>query len=237
MMRKCLLYLSCLTLFWGSMSQLHPVQAEQNNWTEEKVGKFAIKADKAAMRRKWRLAIKYGEEMLKGSTALYAPGDPTYIYRLKNLNKYYDKAGRLSEVADRVKLAYELSKTHIEPSQNIAITCRALYYKLLLSQKKYEEAIPVIHLNISSLTNTKEAQFRKLHYFEQLYALYALTGQFEKEENSLLSYIELHLKIIGELDKDNETILKRLAQNYCRRKLTEQFEQLTVKYNLNYICS
>lgn len=239
------LYLSCLLLLSIVTTQINWAQADQGNWTEEKVGKLSVKADRAAMRKKWRLAIKYGEEMLKGSAALYDVNDPTYITRLKNLNRYYDKAGRLTEVAGRVKLAYELAKAHLEPSHSVATTSRVLYYKLLLTQKKYQEAIPVVYLNMSTLTKSKDDQFRKLHYFRQLYALYGLTGQFEKEEEYILNYIHLHEELIGELktdgdleeDKDDELILKRLVQNYCRRELTDKIKALTQKYDLKYICN
>lgn len=242
MMRKRPLYLSCLILLCIVTAQTNWAQADQGNWTEEKVGRLAVKADRAAIRKNWRLAIKYGEEMFKGSTALYEVSDSTYITRLKNLNQYYDKAGRLTEVAGRVKLAYELAKAHLEPGHSVATTCRVLYYKLLIAQKKYKEAIPVIDLNISTLTRSKDDQFRKLHYLKQLYALYGLTGQFEKEEEFLLSYIHLHEDLIGELkaddgDKDDELILKRLVQNYCRREMTDKIRTLTQKYDLKYICN
>ncbi|MBL4830027.1 MAG: hypothetical protein JKY55_09110 [Aliivibrio sp.] len=185
-MKKRPLYLFCLILLCLITTQINWAQADQSNWTEEKVGKLSVKADRAATRKNWRLAIKYGERILEGSAALYEVNDPTYITRLKNLNRYYDKAGRLTEVAGRVKLAYELAKDNLEPSHSVATTCRALYYRLLITQKKHQEAIPVVYFNMSTLTKGKDDQFRKLHYFRQIYALYGLTGQFEKEEEALV---------------------------------------------------
>ena len=237
-------YISCLILLCFALLHIAGVQAEQINWTEEKLGKLSVKADRAAMRKKWRLAIKYGEKMLEGSAALYEINDPNYIYRLKNLNRYYDKAGRLTEVAGRVKLAYELANKHLPPNHSAATTCRVLYYKLLIAQKNFHEAIPVIHLNMSTVTKSKDDQFRKLYYFRQLYALYGLTAQFKKEEQALLDYIHLHEGIIGKLqtdghlegDEDDELILRRLVQNYCRRNMPDKIKELAQKYNLTYIC-
>ncbi|MBL4802582.1 MAG: hypothetical protein JKY45_11875 [Emcibacter sp.] len=245
MMRIRLLYLSCLSMLCIVTAQINSAQADQSNWTEEKVGKLAVKADRAATRKKWSLAIKYGEKMLKGSAVLYEVNDPTYITHLKNLNRYYDKFGRLTEVAGRVKLAYELAKAHLDPSHSVATTCRVLYYKLLITQKKYPKAIPVVYLNMSTLTKSKDDQFRKLHYYRQLYALYGLTEQLEKEEQALLNYIHLHENLIGKLkandnlkgDKDDVLILKRLIQNYCRRKMPDKIKVLTKKYDLKYTCN
>lgn len=54
----------------------------------------------------------HAQQMLQGSAALDQPDDARYINLLKTLNRYYDRAGHLKEVAPRLRKAYELSRAH-----------------------------------------------------------------------------------------------------------------------------
>lgn len=212
------------------------ISAEQTDWTEEKLGKVALKADKASMRKNWPQAIKNGERMLEGATALYPENDLGYISRLKTLNRYYDKAGRLQEVSVRIIKAYRLSKKNMGPKHHSSRISRLLYYKLMVAEKNYNGAIPLVQEYISLLGVNESENFKKLHYFTQLYSLYGLTGRLAKQEDILLKFITLSNQLLGPDDKNTAKAHKLLAINYCRQGKHNKFIALQIKHNLHYTC-
>lgn len=216
---------------------LNPIAiANEEIWTEKKLGKVILKADKAARQKQWGQAIKYGEQMLKGVQALNQPSDARYINQLKNLNTYYDKTNRLREVSDHIKNGYILSRQYLGLTHNTSLISRNLYYKLLISYKNYQDAIPLIYENISVLNSSKEDSFRKLHYLEQLVHLYGLTREFEKEENTLHKFIELNETLFGKSGEDYANAILMLAKNYCRQQKMAKFAELIIRNNLKYYC-
>lgn len=234
--RRRFYFLPFLLFLVLNLTNSDQLLADQTDWTEEKIGKLAVKADHAATRKKWGQAIKYGERALEGRAALNVESDPNYISCLKTLNRYYDKAGRLRQVAERVKKAYALSKKHLEPTHNTSKINRLLYYKLLIAEKDYQEAIPVVLENISLPGSTECDLFRKLHYLEQLYSLYGLTSQLKEQEAALIRFLELNEQLLGSDDEDSTKVRVLLAKNYCRQKKLDKFDDLKKKYDLQYIC-
>ena len=210
--------------------------ANQDYWTEEKIGKFAVKADRAAARKRWSSAIKYGEKMLKGSLALYPKTHLEYIRRLKTLNRYYDKAGKLTKVPERVKEAYLLSKEFLPTMHDSRKTSRLLYYKLLIAQKKYIEAIDIVRENISLVGISDDEQFRLYHYLKQLYSLYGLTNQLPQEEETLVRFLELDTRFVKSPVEEQMQVIIRLAKNYCLQKKQVEFKRLIKIHNLPYKC-
>ena len=205
-------------------------------WTEKKLGKVIVKADKAARQKKWSRAIKYGDQALEGSAALDKIEDPRYISQLKNINRYYDKAGRLLDVAHRIRQAYLLSSKHLGKFHETTKASRNLYYKLLVTQKDFLKAIPLILESVSNLKADREADFKRLRYLKQLYSLYALTRQYDKEETALMQYLTLSKKLLGEDDESIREGVINLARNYCRQKKLPEFTELSEKYSLKYVC-
>ena len=234
--KRRILYLPFLIICLLSHIGFYQGAFAQTDWTEEKIGKAAVKADKAAMRKKWSQAIKYGERMLAGSEALYGVNNSNTISRLKTLNRYYDKAGRLTQIPARVKKAYLLSKEHFKPSHNTAVINRLLYYKLLIAQKDFQIAIPLVLENMEILTNSKDDQFKLLHYLGQLHGLYGLTDQLVKREKALLQTLELNKKLVGENTEDNMKIIMNLAKTYCLQNKTTEFKALMQTYDLGFEC-
>ncbi len=235
MIRKLLFIIYLLLIFTGSLFSI-PVQADQNYWTEKKLGKVILKAERAAHQRRWTLAIKYGEEMLRGSDALDQHSDARYINQLKNLNLYYDKADRLKEVAARVVETYSLSKKYLGLQHKTTLTSRHLYYKLLLINKKYNEAISIVLENISTIGNKRNEKLKYLRYLEQLSTLYGLTKQLEKEEETLVQLLNMNTELLSSSDEDNLDIILNLAENYCRQNKVGKFEKLITTHNLKYFC-
>lgn len=212
------------------------VSANEPVWTEKRLGKMIIRADHAAHQKKWGRAIKYGEQMLEGSHALDQESDARYINQLKSLNRYYDRAGRLQEVTTRVSKAYFLSRKYLGIKHSTSKVSRLLYYKTLISQKNYGSAIPLVLESISTLGNDENNKFQKLHYLEQLLSLYGFTGQFKKQEKSLLQFLDLNTESFGSQDKSNTKVIEILAKNYCRQKQLDKFSKLNSKYQLHLNC-
>ncbi|MFC3050489.1 hypothetical protein [Kordiimonas pumila] len=222
----------CLLLCCCSVT----VVAGQPDWSEEKVGRLAVKADRAATQKNWTKAIRYGEEMLEGASALYGETDEDYLNRLKTLNRYYDKAGRLLEVSDQVIKAYQLSKTSLGPRHHISELSRLLYYKLLIAKKDYSAAVVVVQENIALLSDSEDDKFKRLHYMEQLFSLYGLLQQRSLEEQTLLEMLDLSKELMGPDSAENMPIILNLANSYCRQNKVEAFNALMKLYDLKYTC-
>ena len=229
-------YVSILLIHFFCFSLSIPAQATQSDWTEERLGKVAVKADKAATRKNWSRAIKHGEIMLKGSAILYAEDNPAYINRLKTLNRYYDKAGRLLEIEKRVIKAYQLTKKHLGPNHHNSKISRLLYYKLLIANKDFNKAILLVKENLSLLGTSEDDLFSQLHYLGQLFSLYGLTKQHSLEEATLLKQLVLNKKLLGDNIEDSLPVILNLAKNYCLQNKMKAYQDLLQKYKLNHIC-
>lgn len=113
---------------------------------------------------------------------------------------------------------------------------RHIYYKFLTSNKNYVQAITLVLENISVLESGKKDDYKLLHYLKQLYSLYGLTGQLEKEELTLLRLLNASIKLLGRNDEDNIKIILDLAKNYCLQKKLEKFTKLVTTHHLRYFC-
>ncbi|PCI54624.1 MAG: hypothetical protein COB36_09715 [Alphaproteobacteria bacterium] len=235
-MRKKLYFLPLFLIMSLCHIVIGQAIAKETSWTEKKLGKIIIKADKAAGQKKWSRAIKYGEQMLRGSHALDQHSDARYINLLKNLNRYYDKSNRLKEISPRIEEAYLLSQKHLGAAHETTITSRLFYYKILISQKKYPAAITLVQQSIVILKKNREDKFKLLHYLKQLYSLYGRTELYAKEEETLLKLLKLNKQLLGEDLKENITIILSLARTYCLQKKNQDFDKLMEEYNLDYQC-
>ncbi|PHZ86513.1 hypothetical protein [Paremcibacter congregatus] len=211
--------------------------ADQPGWAkEERIGRLAVQADHAAARKNWAKAIKYGEQMLEKAAAVYPETDIRYLSRLKTLNRYYDKADRLQDVEKRVTMAYMLSKSRLGPQHHISEVSRLLYYKLLIANKDFPPAIEVVQENISLLGESESDNFSKMDYMVQLFSLYGMTGQAEKEAQAVEAYLALYRDLVGGSTKEILPIIITLAKNYCSQKRLLAFQKLMQSYDLAYIC-
>lgn len=220
-----------------NLSINNPAYAYGNKWTEKKLGKIIVKADRASRKKQWDRAVSYGEKVLEGSLALDQKSDQRYINLLKNLNVYYDHSNRPNRDPSRIKEAYILSKMHLGPTHKTTFTSRNLLYKKYISQKKYREAIPLARENIQYNPKRTDSEFREYYYLTQLYSLYGLTEQFDKEEDTLKHMIDIARDIFGEEDEEYKKTILNLAKNYCRQKKYTPFTKLTKEHNLKYICN
>ncbi len=210
--------------------------AKDIQWTEEKIGKLAVKADRAATSKNWRQAILYGEEMLEGSNLLYGLESTESVQRLKTLNRYYDKSDRLLEVSERVELAYNLSRKYFPLDHHTTEVSRLLYYKLLIAQERYAAAIPVVWENISILSKSEDDEFKRLHYLQQLHGLYGLTNQIEQREKILIRQLELNKRLLGDDVESTVDIVMNLARAYCLQGKQQEFHKLMLDFGLRFKC-
>lgn len=236
-MRKKLYPFICLILGFFTVDRTVQATTADTNWTEEKIGRIAVKADQAASRKRWETAIRHGEKMLTASASLYPENDINYLNRLKTLNRYYDKADRLTDVPERVERAYALSHSELGVSHHITRLSRLLFYKLLIAQERYTRAIPLVQENIRLLGESDDEKFLKLKYLEQLFSLYGLSGQYGLEEKTLLDLLALNTELMGNARKDNLNIILNLANNYCKQNKVEKYTNLMQEYNLTYTCA
>ncbi|MBL4839032.1 MAG: hypothetical protein JKY34_15800 [Kordiimonadaceae bacterium] len=235
-MTRRLIQLSFLIIFLFSQTMTHIAFAEPTGWTEEEIGKVAVRANKAATRKKWSRAIRYGEQVLSASEALYGQNHRSYINRLKTLNRHYDKSGHLAKIPERVKLAYELSKKHYKAGHVAARVSHLLYYKLLVSQKNYEAATPLVLENIAILTDSQDDRFKKLHYLGQLHGLYGITNQLAMQEETLEMHLALNQRLMGSALEDSISIIMNLGKTYCLQSKKLAFNTLMQTYALKYKC-
>lgn len=235
-MNKRLCYLPILFFLSLSHITLAPAWASQDNWTEEKVSRAAIKASKAATQKKWSRAIKYGEQILRGSKALYQQNDIKFINRLNTVNSYYEKVGRCQGIAGRIQKAYDLSKKYLGQEHDTLKKSRALYYKLLITNKEYKKAIPLVLEKISTLKISEEDNFRKRQYLGQLFSLYGLTNQRALEEQTLIKMLELNKHLLRDAHESNHKIILDLAKNYCLQSKIKKYNDLIKSHDLKYVC-
>lgn len=236
-MTKRLLYFPLfLVIFFCYAVAFGQENPDQNAWTEKKLGKVIIRADRAAQKKQWPRAIRLGEQMLQGLKVLNQPSDVRYIKLLKNLNKYYYQAQRLNEIAERIQKTYELAREHLGIADDATIVSRWLYYKLLTSNKEYTKAVPLVLESISILGESERDQYKLHGCLRKLYSLYGITGQLEGEEKTLMQLLALNKQLLGDGIDDNLEIILNLAKNYCLQKKAPEFNRLMTDYNLKYEC-
>ena len=216
--------------------QNQSVISAESQWTEKKLGSLSLKAAQAAKNRNWSEAILYSKQLLEGTKEIEKPNSTRYINFLKDFNRYHDKAGRLNEVASSVKDAYFLSKENLGITHPTTRMCRTLYYKLRISNKSYAAAIPLVLENISILKEGRNENYKHLQYLKQLYSLYGLSGQLQKEETTLKEFLSLSKSLYNRSDEDNISVITNLANNYCRQGKLDEFQHLIDQYNLKYFC-
>ena len=211
-------------------------QVDGADWTDAKLDKTIAKMHQAADKKKWSRAILHGQEMLKGFAALDAHDSDRYAHQLKNLCTYYDKEGRLKDIADLVRLAYDQAKLHLSPDHNTTMVSRNLLYKLFVSEAKYRDALPLAQENVALSGSGRDGDFRRLYYVRQLFSLYGLMADFAAQEPVLEQYLELNSQLFGRHDNETKRILDLLATNYCRQGKVDKFQGVVVTYDLKLTC-
>lgn len=226
-------YIPILFFLLGAITLPSGALSAKTVWTEKEFGKLGNIAEKLARRDRWEEAIEVGEEMVQASLFLDNTKAERYVGSLTELLSYYNKAEKLSLVADLVKETYELSKIHRGIDHYSTQRNRTFFYKVLIAEQNYHAAIPLVLENVQLYSQNSQETFRLYHYYKQLYSLYGLTGQYEQEERAINKVIEMRFDLVG--DNDPEQIYS-LAQNLCRQDKFEAFKELALEHSLKYSC-
>ena len=227
---KSLVFALCFISFTQAEAR-----AEEASWSIQKVENLLVKAERAAQKNKLKWAILYSRKAVKGAVELWSTDEVRYILLLNRYHGYLSRANKLAIASVNVEAAYTVAKEKLGVAHTATADARQLYYKLLIADGLYAQAIP---LTLESIRLTKienQDTEETLHYLKQLFSLYGLTGQGASEETVLAQMLELAEKLKIE-ETMRATILLSLAKNYCVQRKIDKFESLVEHYQLKYFC-
>lgn len=202
-----------------------------------KTGRLLSKATYEASRQNWPKAINYIDRALQVCIENHHEADPTNcIHALATANNFYNVAGKLLEVSDRIEKAYYLAKENLKPTSTTAQKTRIHYYKLLILEQSYVEAISIVSENMANLTEEAEISPKRLQYLGQLFSLYGLTNQRENEITILKEMLHLSSMLHGMEYDSNRSIILNLGKAYCESNNYHAYNALMTRYKLSYSC-
>lgn len=206
-------------------------------WSEKKLHKIIMRIDKDVRKKRWKRIITRGQEALVHCIQLYGEKDQRCINLLRNINTGYEKTRRFNDNTEQIKLAYTLALEELGTDHYSTILSRDYYYKYLIFHEKYLPAIPIVKEIIAAEKNKGNDRFKILASTTQLYALYGLTEQFELEEKTLLSLLQMTEELIGKEGEEYLAIAEALAENYCTQKKYHEFFDIVRREKLESRCS
>lgn len=225
------------TLLVALLGMLLPEPAHAKTWSAKKLQKSILSMDKELRRKRWENLIKRGQQALPHCIARYTERDQRCITILRNINMGFERTRRFNDDPSQIEKAYTLAKSELGPKHFTTVMSRELYYKYLLVEERYVDAVPVVLEIIEVEESIENDQFEILERVMQLYALYGLSEQFEQEEQALLRLLELTEKLIGKESEDYNAAALALAENYCVQKKYHEFFSLVKKEKLEFHCS
>lgn len=202
-----------------------PVQAEVKQWSERKFDKTILSIDKDIRRKRWKKAIERSQKALPQCRALYSEQATSCILILKKINQSYEKTRAFNPDKTQIEGAYRLSSEILGPVHSTTKSARDYYYKYLIFNERYAEAIPLL-MEIMGLekSRTNDA-YQLMERYKQLYALEGLTENWPAEEAALTEVMSLAERVLGRDSEDFRAAVKALAYNYCtQKKYYEYFE-------------
>jgi hypothetical protein len=202
-----------------------PAQAEVEVWSERKFDKTILKIDKDIRRKRWAAAIERSQEALPNCIVLYTERSPSCILILKNINQSYEKLRTFNPNKTQIESAYRLSSEILGPAHPTTRSARDYYYKNLIFNEKYAEAIPLLMEIIHLEKNGANDAFQLMGRYNQLYALEGLTENWPAEEAALIMVLRLAQQVLGKDSEEFKAAVEALAHSYCaQKKYYEYFE-------------
>jgi tetratricopeptide (TPR) repeat protein len=230
-MVKLLLTISCLICL-----VLIPNYHVQAAWDEARLNKAIQKYQRAGDKKQWELAIKYGEKALKGCLALYSESDYRCIIIRKNNSVHYLKLDRHVDRPTEVQMAYEVARAAKGTDHYLTRSTREVYYMLLLRQKKFREAIPILEESLKTALVLRFDPFKTLDIRLQLYGLYHIVKDTKKEQAELESLLPMAQKLLGENGEDAKAISEALGRSYCDHNQYDQWTDLKASHGIEGHC-
>lgn len=202
-----------------------PVQAEVKQWSERKFDKTILSIDKDIRRKRWEKAIEHSQKALPQCRALYSEQATSCILILKNINQSYEKTRAFNPDKTQIEGAYRLSSEILGPVHSTTNSARDYYYKYLIFNERYAEAIPLLMEIIGLEKSRTNDAYQLMERYKQLYALEGLTENWPAEEAALTEVMSLAERVLGRDSEDFRAAVKELAYNYCtQKKYYEYFE-------------
>jgi hypothetical protein len=205
------------------------------DWTMAKLDNYQKKMEKAANAKALGRAIRYGEQALEGCRELRGDKDELCItLATKNATYYYQKDLHPRH-AEEIEAAYRLALAEQGPDHHNTNSLRDIYYHVLLRQKHFQQAIPVLRkmLQVEGERANEPSQTMRLTL--QLYGLYYLTEQVAEAEAVLETLLPLVAQALGK-QEDYNAVAVALAEAYCARKNHHQFFTFVREHGLDMRC-
>ena len=211
-------------------------QSEARVWSERKFEKTILSIDKDLNRKRWKSVIKRSQKALPQCSALYTERALTCIFILRNINQSYEKIRKFNPQAEQIESAYRLSSNILGASHATSISARDYYYKYLIFNERYAEAIPLLMEIINLEKSRSNDDYQLMERYKQLYALEGLTENWPAEEAALIMVIRLAQEVLGKDSEDFAAGVEALAYNYCVQKKYYEYFQLINEQQLEIPC-
>ena len=216
-------FLILLTL--GFTAQGYAAEGDTKRWSERKFDKTVLKIDKDIRRKRWEKAIERSQEALPQCHALYSEQATSCILILKNINQSYEKIHAFNPDKTQIESAYRLSSRVLGPTHSTTNSARDYYYKFLIFNERYADAIPLLMEIIELEKSRSNDAYQLMERYKQLYALEGLTENWPAEEAALNKVMSLAQQVLGRDSEDFRAAVEALAYNYCiQKKYYEYFE-------------
>jgi len=211
-------------------------QSETKQWSERKFDRTILSIDKDITRKRWNSAIKRSQKALPQCIALYSAESPTCILVLKNINQSYEKIRTFNPQGEQIETAYRLSSDILGPTHATTNSARDYYYKYLIFNELYAEAIPLLMEIIRLEKSRDNDEYQLMERYKQLYALEGLTENWAAEEAALIMVIRLAQEVLGKDSEDFAAGVEALAYNYCVQKKYYEYFQLIKEQQIEIPC-
>ncbi|NIB43445.1 hypothetical protein HBA55_27800 [Pseudomaricurvus alkylphenolicus] len=207
-----------------------------DNSQDKKLHRLSLKMEKAAQKGRWQRVISLGQSAQMTCEALRSKRDPGCIsIRVRQAIAYYRSGNAAEHIAD-IAQTYHLSQSVLGIDHFSTERTRDIYHQMLMDGEQYEAVIPLVIEYIEVERSKNNDQFKILDRLIQLYALYHVTAQYDREESVLNQMLELSEKLLGAEDKYSIRIAIRLAVKYCSEKRYHDFFDFAERRKLDLTC-
>jgi len=217
-------------------AQGFPAQGEPKVWSERKFDRTILSIDKDIRRKRWEKVIERSQQALPQCRALYSEQATSCILILKNINQSYEKIRAFNPDKTQIEGAYRLSSDVLGRAHSTTNSARDYYYKYLIFNEHYAEAIPLLMEIINLEKNGANDAYQLMERYKQLYALEGLTENWPAEEAALTKVMSLAQQVLGRDSEDFKAAVEALAYNYCTQKKYYEYFELIRKQQQEIAC-
>lgn len=205
-------------------------------WSDKRIAATAHKAEQAAQKRQWKKATTLYFKAVSGCHSRYSPEYPYCLSIMRDASQSAFKADRHLKYAEAIAEAYHAAQNEWGSAHYTTRELRMVHYRVLLRQKDFEHAIPVVQAMLDTIASTTADRFDVFDLQLQLYGLYHLTGQREQEKLLLQQLAPITANLLGEDSEDYYEVLTALAIMHCEDKNYYDFFTLVRQHQLDLRC-